>query len=106
MLEKLTDPKKLTRELQSSGLPVASVSSSGRVDFSRALTKHEMSQADNIIKSHDPNPTEIEIRIQELKESGIDFDQIVLALWDLIIKGDSAPATALKSRMDLLDPSA
>jgi len=104
MPEKLNDPTKLTRELQEAGLPVESVASTGRVDFSRELTKQEKTRAENIVKFHDPKPSDIEIRIHELKASGIDFDQIVLALWDLIIENDSSSATALKSRMELIDP--
>lgn len=54
MTDKIYDPKKLTQELQDAKLPVSGVSSSGRIDFSRELTKSERRKADEIINMHDP----------------------------------------------------
>ena len=56
MPENIYDPKKLTQELQDAKLPVSGVSSSGRIDFSRDLTKSERIKADEIINMHDPDP--------------------------------------------------
>ena len=55
MKDKIYDPKKLTKELQDAKLPVSGVSSSGRIDFSRELTKAERIKADEIINMHDPD---------------------------------------------------
>jgi hypothetical protein len=98
MPEKIYDPKRLTQELQDENLPVASVSSDGRVSFSRELSKSEKSKVETIIGLHDSNPTAFETRVEDLKAAGVDIETIVLALWDLIIKGDSSAATALKDK--------
>ena len=57
MPDKIFDPKKLTSELQEAGLPVAGVSSTGRVDYSRELTKTEKILADQVTSCHDPSPS-------------------------------------------------
>jgi len=50
------EPSKLHQELASAGLPVVSVHSDGRVDYSHRLTKSEESKAQEIIANHDPAP--------------------------------------------------
>lgn len=104
MPEKIYDPKRLTQELQEENLPVASVSSDGRVSFSRELSKSEKSKVETIIGLHDSNPAVFNSRVETLRAAGVDIETIVLALWDLIIKGDSSAATALKDQMEFIDP--
>lgn len=103
MPEKIYDPKKLTQELQDANLPVSGVSSSGRIDFSRDLTKSEKIKADEIINMHDPESSQDSF-MDLLKEAGITSDDLLLALWDQVIKGDSSAATALKSKIGFIDP--
>jgi len=45
----------LNYQLAQAGLPVVSVSSDGRIDYSRALTPTEQTTAAAIIAAHDPN---------------------------------------------------
>jgi len=99
MPENIFNPKLLTDQLQKAGLPVESVSSTGRVDYARALSKAEMIKAEEILKSHDPRPTDLEIRVEQMQRAGITFEMLVLALWDQVIKGDDSLATALNERM-------
>jgi len=57
--------KLLDYQLKQASLPVVSVSSDGRIDYSRALTPAEQTTAAAIIAAHDPNgllPEEIEQR--------------------------------------------
>ena len=44
----------LHAELEAAGLPVGSVSSDGRVDYSRDLTPTEQTTAQAVIAAHDP----------------------------------------------------
>lgn len=81
----LINPTKLHEELKLAGLPVVSVSSSGRVDYSRDLSSKEKSIAFNVIKSHDP-----ELPIQ------VTTDKMVLALWKKTMLGDSTEADSLQ----------
>lgn len=99
MSENIYNPKVLTDQLQKAGLPVASVSSTGRVDYARALSKAEIIKAEEILKSHDPRPSDFEIRVEKMQKAGITFEMLVLALWDQIIKGDDSAATALNEKM-------
>ena len=50
----LINVSKLHEELKEAGLPVISVHSTGLVDYSRPLTKAELSTADQLISDHDP----------------------------------------------------
>lgn len=45
----------LHAELEAAGLPVGSVSSDGRVDYSRDLTPTEQTTAQAVIAAHDPD---------------------------------------------------
>ncbi len=105
MTEKQIDPKKLTQELQAEGLPVAGVASTGRLDFTRELTKAEKSKVDLILSIHDPAPSFDEVRLEMLRNAGISTDLIVLALWDQVIKDDSSLATVLNNRMNEINTS-
>ena len=103
MSENIYNPKVLTDQLQKAGLPVASVSSSGRVDYSRELTKAELINAEEILKSHDPRPTDFDLRVDQMQKAGVTFEMLVFALWDQIIKGDSSAATNLNEKMVEID---
>lgn len=48
----------LTDELLEAGLPLVSLNSDGRVDYSRALTPAEQTTAQAIIAAHDPTKRE------------------------------------------------
>lgn len=48
----------LHAELEAAGLPVGSVSSDGRVDYSRDLTPTEQTTAQAVIAAHDPTKRE------------------------------------------------
>ncbi|MCJ7519875.1 MAG: hypothetical protein MUO42_09440 [Anaerolineaceae bacterium] len=103
MLEIVYDPKKLTIELQTAGLPVAGVSSAGRIDYSRKLTAAETRSADAIIAAHDPSPNVEESKLEAYKAAGISIESMVFALWDQIINGDSTKTAELKTIMDAID---
>ena len=50
----MIDSTALYEDLQTAGLPVVSVNSDGRIDYSRALTPAEQTTAQAIISAHDP----------------------------------------------------
>lgn len=102
MPEIIYNPKKLTQELQEAKLPVAGVSTSGRISFSRELSKSERTKSDEIINNHDPESFQ-DSRLELLKQAGITPDDLLFALWDQVIKGDSSAASTLKSKMNLTD---
>ena len=72
---------KLMTELQAARLPVTSVHSDGRIDYSRALSRPEEAAAQRIIEAHNPvvipSPT---------------TDELVRALWEKFIKDNPAKA--------------
>ena len=75
---------KLHNELAAANLPVISVHSDGRIDYSRALSKAEQAAAQKLIDAHDPavvpTPT---------------TDDLVRALWAKVVKGDPSQADEL-----------
>ena len=75
---------KLHNELAAAKLPVISVHSDGRVEYSRALSKAEESAAQNIISAHDPAPVFTPTT-----------DDLVRALWAKVMHGDSTKADEL-----------
>lgn len=104
MPEFVYNPQKLTQELLDAKLPVAGVSSTGRISFIRDLTKSEQIKANDIINTHDPEISTFETRMDAFKQAGITAEDLLLALWDQVIEGDSSAATALKTKLDLIDP--
>jgi predicted acyltransferase (DUF342 family) len=72
---------KLHEELAAAGLPVVSVHSDGKIDYSRLLSKAEELKVEELINAHDPvvvsKPTP---------------DQMILALWKKVMLGDSTDA--------------
>lgn len=75
---------KLHQELEAARLPVISVHSDGRIEYSRALSKAEDATAEKIIAAHDPMvlpaPT---------------TDDLVRALWAKVVKDDPTKADEL-----------
>ncbi len=89
-MTELINPEKLHQELKAAGLPVVGVSSAGRVDTEKALTKAQQDQVQSIISAHDPAPSEEEIFLEKLRVAGISTDQLVLALWQRVMLDDPA----------------
>lgn len=99
----IDNPVKLHNLLASAKLPVEGVSSSGRVDYSRSLTKTESLAAAKIITDYDPLPTAAESRLEAYRSAGITAELIAFALWDQIIKADSTKSAALQVLMEAID---
>ena len=72
---------KLHEELKAAGLPVVSVHSDGRIDYTRLLSKAEELKVEELINNHDP--TEV------VKPT---TDQLIRALWKKVMLGDSKDA--------------
>jgi hypothetical protein len=100
-MDNIFHPKKLTAELQAAKLPVAGVSSRGRVDYSRELTKLEAAAAKAIIDAHDPSPTDEEIERALMVNAGISLAEMVMALWTQATQGDNRAVDALAEKIDL-----
>ena len=103
MTEKIYHPLKLTEELLGANLPVVSVSSDGRVDYSRELTKTERNLANSILSAHDPTPQADELRLKAYTEAGITIEKMVFALWRELKCGDSTDADKIFSEMKDID---
>jgi hypothetical protein len=78
----LINVSKLHEELKAAGLPVVSVHSDGKVEYSRALSSAEKTSATALITAHDP--------VQVIPPTTT--DQIVRALWKKVMLGDSSEA--------------
>ena len=89
MSETLINPAKLHQELVLAGLPIASVSSDGRFDYSRPLSKAEQTKAQEVIDAHDPEQNTLPTT-----------DQMIIALWKKVMLGDSTDADALLSSVN------
>ena len=72
---------KLQNELLAAGLPVVSVHSNNKVDYSRSLSTAEKAKVVQLMASHDP----VELPV-------VTTDQIVRALWNKVMLGDSKDA--------------
>ena len=84
MPETLINPAKLHEELSLSGLPIASVSSDGRIDYTRPLSKAEQVKAQTVIDSHDPEQNILPTT-----------DQMIIALWKKVMLDDSKDADSI-----------
>lgn len=100
MAEFAINPQKLIQELINAGLPVTSVSSDGRVDYSRNLTSTEKKTAEAVFSAHDPAQTTDEIRIEAYFEAGISVRDLVFALWKMVLLDDPTTANEIQSLMD------
>lgn len=83
------NPEKLHQELKDAGLPVVSVSASGRVDYARSLTASEQKTADQVIANHDPAVSDSDVFIEKLKLAGLSRDDVLYALWKSVAEGDN-----------------
>jgi hypothetical protein len=99
----IDNPEKLHKELQAAGFPVVGVSSDGRIDYSRELTKSEKTALAASIASFDPAPTKEESRLEAYKAKGITPELLIWALWDQVIKADSTKAIAIEKLMTEID---
>jgi hypothetical protein len=99
MTDTSNDLIKLHQELLDAGLPVVSVSSDGRVDYSRELTTKEKAAAEKVIAAHDPTPSTSESRIQAYFDAGITLQDMVFALWSKIMQEDSTEADSIQAEM-------
>ena len=89
MADQLIDnPAKLHKLLTEADIPVVSVSTSGRIDYSRKLTAKEKTIVKSTLDSYDPSLTVDELRRQEYKKQGIALERMVYALWNKIVNND------------------
>ena len=72
---------KLHEELKAAGLPVVSVHSDNKVDYSRSLSTAEKAKVEQLFTAHDP----VELPV-------VTTDQIVRALWNKVMLNDSKDA--------------
>lgn len=97
------NPTKLHQELLAAGLPVVSVSSDARVDYSRELTTTEQTTATAVIAAHNIAKTTEEARILAYLDAGISLQDLVFALWYKIMQEDSTNADALQALMETIN---
>ena len=97
------NPTKLHQELLDAGLPVVSVASDGRVDYSRDLTTTEQATAAGVIAAHNSAQTTEEARIDAYFDAGISLQDLVFALWKKIMQEDPTAADALQTLMDSIN---
>ena len=79
--------EKLHEELAGAGLPVTGCDSSGKVCFSREISKEEEDLVKSVKRDHDP---------QEEKKVCTD-KEMLLALWKMTAEGDDSEITRIKS---------
>lgn len=103
MSEIAVNPSKLHQELLDAGLPVVSVSSDGRVDYSRDLTTTEQTSASTIITAHNSAQTTEEARIYAYFNSGFSLQDMVLALWYKVMQDDSTAADEIQAQIDAIN---
>jgi hypothetical protein len=85
----LINVSKLHEELSAAGLPVVSVHSDGKVDYSRLLSNAEKAKVDQLMASHDPAPVPV-----------VTTDQIARALWKKVMLNDSKEADAIRQILE------
>ena len=93
------NPTKLHQELLAAGLPVVSVASDGRVDYSRDLTTTEQTTAAAVIAAHNTAQTTEEIRIEAYYDAGISLQDLVFALWYKIMQEDATKAEEIQNEI-------
>ena len=94
------NPTKLHQELLAAGLPVVSVASDGRVDYSRDLTTTEQTTAAAVIAVHNSSQTTEEVRIDAYLNGGITLQNMVFALWYKVMQEDATAAADIQTTMD------
>jgi len=95
----VVNPGKLHQELLDAGLPAISVSSDGRVDYSRELTQSEQTEAAAVIAAHSSALTTEEVRIEAYLNSGISIQSMVFALWNKVMNSDATAADQIQAAM-------
>jgi hypothetical protein len=88
-MDQLINVSKLHEELAAAGLPVVSVHSDGKVDYTRLLSKAEELKVEALIAAHDPviisKPTP---------------EQMISALWKKVMLGDSTEADKILEMLE------
>ena len=90
------NPVKLHKELKDAGLPVTSVTSDGRLYYSRELNQQEKEVAAELLKNHNPYDRAAARRKEYLK-AGIDAEVLAVALWEKIIEGNDEAANTIQA---------
>lgn len=80
--------ERLHQELKDAGLPVVSVSTSGRIDYSRSLTAAERETATQVVAVHDPAVSDKDVFLEKLALAGLSRDDVLYALWKSVAGGD------------------
>lgn len=96
----MIDVAALHDELIAAGLPVISVNSDGRVDYSRALTAAELTTAKAIIAAHDPTKRERDERTA--RETAKTYRDGLNAYLNLTNPTQAQTAAALKAVIRVL----
>jgi len=99
-MENIYNPSKLTKELIEAGLPVAGVSSDGRIDYARKLTKAETQTSQAVVDAHDTCPPDVEVERLVIAGAGVSQEDILMALWTQAVRGDSSAVDALVEKID------
>ena len=103
MSEYIYNPKVLTDDLMAAGLPVAGVSSAGRIDYTRELSKAEKLIETGLINAHDPNKEPELSRLETYTAAGITIEDLIFALWDHVVSGDITNSAALQKAIKAID---
>ncbi len=96
------NPLKLHKELEAAGLPVEGVTSEGRLDWQRVLTKEEQDQAAAILAQHEAFDLEIARRCL-YAEKGLDAGALVSALWEMLVESKPEKVQALQAIKEQAD---
>jgi hypothetical protein len=99
----ISNPGKLHQELSDAGLPVVSVSSDGRIDYSRDLTQTEETTAASVIAAHSSALTTEEARIEAYLNSGISVQSMAFALWNKVMNSDATAADQIQAIMTTIN---
>ena len=87
-MDESINPEKLHQELRTAGLPVVSVSSSGRIDYSRSLTATERNTATKVVAVHDHAVSDKDVFLEKLALAGLSRDDVLYALWKSVSEGN------------------
>ena len=85
----LINVSKLHEELKAAGLPVVSVHSDNKVDYSRLLSTAEKLKAEQLLTAHDP----VDLPV-------VTTDQIARALWNKVMLNDSKEADEIQQILE------
>ncbi len=99
----VVNPVKLHQELLNAGLPAVSVSSDGRVDYSRELTQTEETAAAAVIAAHSSALSTEETRIEAYLNNGISIQSMVFALWNKVMNSDATAVDKIQAEMDVIN---